>query len=751
MLINDFITLLEQYKVIIPPIQRDYAQGRNSNDVKRIRRRFLGKLSEILADGYEGSPLKLDFIYGSVTEDESESGNKELVFKPLDGQQRLTTLFLIHWYAAVTEDTMAPEVREKLSRFSYATRAKSRKFCSKLVHYTPEKGAESIRSQIENQPWFFLSWASDPTVSSMLVMLDAIETTFMESRIAGVWGKLTGDEPRIIFHLLPMEKLGLPDDLYIKMNSRGKELTEFEHFKSQFARIIPSDMRDQFKSRIDKQWSDLFWNIFKESEESDLAKFVDRGFLNFYRYITDIIILKGGISLDDEYWLNVAQEVYKDPLNVQFLFRCLDTFCAQQKISPAYFSELFYVSQADFETDKVRLFFYNSQMDLFNKCAEHYSPDKRNNPFSIGEQLMLYACILDLQNSCDHTPSNLRKIRNLIAASEDQLRKEYLSSFYLDIEAIISNREIPEKSRFSKHQILEESNKAALLLASPKLGPVLNELEDHHLLRGTLSIFKLSPDIAPYAEAFEEAFPEGQDCDYSTISRAMMLIGDYSQDYGKGWRRIGNHAPPTWRELFTVSDKRKGFSDTRAVLYDYLRMFIEDSEASNASILGAYKPTCFDWRYYYIHYDNFCAWNSRATEGYYYWTDCAARPFEFWMMYKKQFRGRHWNPYLLEISTHSDRYSLENYGGRLQITFGEIVFWVSMDNDSFRFETDEDDPESILALAEVTSAGLLGEDGCQKLDMVTYREDTKDRITVILDLLQKIEVFLTSNTETGND
>ena len=76
--------------VIIPIIQRDYAQGRKSAET--IRNRFLQVLYEAIA---EGRKTTLDFIYGNVE-------NGKLI--PLDGQQRLTTLFLLHYYIARHEN-----------------------------------------------------------------------------------------------------------------------------------------------------------------------------------------------------------------------------------------------------------------------------------------------------------------------------------------------------------------------------------------------------------------------------------------------------------------------------------------------------------------------------------------------------------------------------------------------------------------------------------------------------------------------
>jgi uncharacterized protein with ParB-like and HNH nuclease domain len=90
--ILNFWQLLKEQKIEIPIIQRDYAQGRK--DKKELRLRFLNALSTSLSEKKE---IKLDFIYGE---------NVDGAFQPLDGQQRLTTLFLIHWYAALINDRL---------------------------------------------------------------------------------------------------------------------------------------------------------------------------------------------------------------------------------------------------------------------------------------------------------------------------------------------------------------------------------------------------------------------------------------------------------------------------------------------------------------------------------------------------------------------------------------------------------------------------------------------------------------------
>ncbi len=56
--------------------------------VFRVRNRFLDALKNAITS----TPITLDFVYGDI--------DAEGTLTPLDGQQRLTTLFLLHWYAA---------------------------------------------------------------------------------------------------------------------------------------------------------------------------------------------------------------------------------------------------------------------------------------------------------------------------------------------------------------------------------------------------------------------------------------------------------------------------------------------------------------------------------------------------------------------------------------------------------------------------------------------------------------------------
>ena len=265
--------LLDRHRrVRIPMIQRDYAQGRH--DQKEVREEFLGALAGALARpvGDSSLPLNLDFIYGSV------EGQNETCFSPLDGQQRLTTLFLLHWYLA-WNDEQWNDFRDMFrahghSRFSYSVRPSSSEFFDQLVAYEPKcrPGVDPPSQIITDQPWYFRSWRLDPTIQGTLVVLDEIHSRFASSK--GLFERLTSEShPAITFQLLDLDNFGLSDDLYIKMNARGKPLTPFETFKARYEQELEKQfsgesrpiggqefpIADFIARRMDTAWSDLFW------------------------------------------------------------------------------------------------------------------------------------------------------------------------------------------------------------------------------------------------------------------------------------------------------------------------------------------------------------------------------------------------------------------------------------------------------------------------------------------------------------
>ncbi|MFZ4928921.1 GmrSD restriction endonuclease domain-containing protein [Chryseobacterium sp. Mn2064] len=310
--IETFWAIIQHYGIEIPPIQRDYAQGRETVKASKVRTSFLDSIFNSL---HTKTELSLDFVYGKIyglRNEEEHRRNKqaiqslissikdyaltidlniedikitdksrdksELVYLiPLDGQQRLTTLFLIHWYIAKRLD-YKNEIAI-LRRFRYKTR-KSSSACLKLLTsreisllFENEEVQSELKKgkfykEIIDLEFFSKSWLNDPTVQAMLNMLQAIhyKAQYLDREELINYWKILTETNLLKFDFLNLLDFNLSDDLYVKMNARGKELSLFENFKAWlFGKIeeekwIDSKTWKTYKGKFDIEWNDLFWD-----------------------------------------------------------------------------------------------------------------------------------------------------------------------------------------------------------------------------------------------------------------------------------------------------------------------------------------------------------------------------------------------------------------------------------------------------------------------------------------------------------
>lgn len=155
-----FWQLISQCEIRIPQLQRDYAQGRVDEAITQIRETLIAEFYEAIMNGNQ---LILNFIYGD---------KKVEIFTPIDGQQRLTTLFLLHWY--IFKRSKFDEGIDKLKKFSYLTRDTSKRFCERICETDIDFAMERLDKQIVDCYWFSGNFYADPTIQSMLVVIEAI-------------------------------------------------------------------------------------------------------------------------------------------------------------------------------------------------------------------------------------------------------------------------------------------------------------------------------------------------------------------------------------------------------------------------------------------------------------------------------------------------------------------------------------------------------------------------------------------------
>ena len=302
---TSFWQFLDEHEVVIPVLQRDYAQGRKGKE--DLRHRFLSNIKDSLCNNIE---LKLDFVYGGI-----ENGR----MFPLDGQQRLTTLWLLHWFVAFRAGKLKDlSVCHRLTKFYYATRQSSTEFCQRLVEEFSKiepKIVEDIVDYIKNQHWYYRHYNFDPTIQAILRMIRGDRSTNnkdnpkpingleqfwgVNTNYLDLWNLLTTEDCPIKFYHKDMmdDDMPLVDDLYIKMNARGKQLTPFENFKAEligyndnrYFDIENVDEDKTFVSSLDNDWVGLFWP-YKHSDykrvDEIYFKFINQFMLNFYLLVS---------------------------------------------------------------------------------------------------------------------------------------------------------------------------------------------------------------------------------------------------------------------------------------------------------------------------------------------------------------------------------------------------------------------------------------------------------------------------------
>lgn len=578
--------------VRIPIIQRDYAQGRVG--AQRIRDDFV---SVLVAAASEGS-ADLDFVYGEV----DASG----VLEPLDGQQRLTTLFLLHWYVASRAGAL--DARAPWTRFAYATRPGAEFFCTRLVAHPYTDGASKPMKWITDQAWYLFPWRHDPTISAMLVMLDSIHDRFatLDVDFGHVWSRLQRrDDPAISFSLLPISDVGSAEDLYITMNSRGKPLTPFEVFKARLEKALQSSGRHTaLIERFDREWSDLLW----KHDDGDLV--IDDEFMRYIEFIIDICEWRDGkrraeLALEDRARLVFAAENPHAEQHLDFFFHAFDTWTGvdSQHEFDAVFTTGVHVD------GRVRLF-ESRATDLFRACLRNYG-----RAFSLTETLLLFAVLLHRQrrrsSGQGELAERLRVLRNLAESAPSEVRLEFMPALLGATSRWIVDGSLDDMTRFNQARVEDERRKQDLRDEFPDVRAALDELEDHPLLRGRLFLLDLDPEhLGRRATAFRTVF---ESANWPALTGALLACGDYSRTRSK-YQQFGSSSPDkdtTWRDVLTAGSREQQQRLRMAV-----QTLLDDSDVVEAEdVKGALGELsvqfcaereagvrAFDWRYYLVKY-----------------------------------------------------------------------------------------------------------------------------------------------------
>ena len=521
------LSLCKDYpKIEIPIIQRNYVQG---ND-KIIRCHFVNYLVNALT---QQSPVELDFVYGAERQDTQLTDNcapnncapqvgKVLI--PLDGQQRLTTLWLLHGYLLALEqvsnnpEQLSPEEREAqcqlLARFVYETRQSAKDFCGYWLQEVTQRACPELVDKpskyLRNCAWFDPEWEKEGTVTAMLGMLDEVASKRAELQEVP-YGRLS---ECIRFYYLPIEKFGLSNELYIRMNARGEQLTSFEHFKSSFYKVIQDHQSlSAIKEKMEYDWVDALWQYRPKD-----THVTDQPFMKCLSFVTEVLHIKAYkgeedyktpqpvVSKADSYTeLSLIESVYQDSDAVTYLEQTLD--CVENLKGIQYDKLL-----KDSDTKKTLSF----QEILARMLTDGLR--------TVTQRILLYTAIAYVQhhNTFEGIVPLLRVVRNLSTNTVKQLRD--LDKIYPSLDALVQVPNIYDylahlQGRilgFSDTQLEEEKAKAQLRLARPEVNVLLDEIEDFF----SGKIFNLLCEVAETA-TLNEWVEQPQRIDLDTLQRTF--------------------------------------------------------------------------------------------------------------------------------------------------------------------------------------------------------------------------------------
>lgn len=410
--------------ILIPELQRDYVQGATESVIVP----FIDKLIDGDCD--------LNYIYGY---------NENGCFVPVDGQQRLITLWTLYLYLHCR---IKPNNLFEVA-LSFQSREFANEFCQRLrVHLGPLlkdlASSKSLDREIEDQNWFIHSWSRNMTVVNILNTLRYISRRLNQKDIVNIYNRIYGTPSPVTFAFLNMdEKNGLDDDIYIKMNGRGRQLSMFENLKSWMdQKVSHMPFAKDWKGYMDNRWTALFWknrNLTQEHPEEidDEQLHLFCNLLVLFHVKEPNILLKAISDSDFKEELKDFFDITDDKVSVDIFFNRILSNLTKGKMPPlvwlerlnmmpdAFFTFVFdslnTLSTYSLAINDSELYFGGSELDSDTRKKITRVYELCMTESSYGRSLpLLYSVICYKGSSLTSLCDWLRVTRNLILNREEK-------------------------------------------------------------------------------------------------------------------------------------------------------------------------------------------------------------------------------------------------------------------------------------------------------------------------------------------
>jgi uncharacterized protein with ParB-like and HNH nuclease domain len=187
---ENLLTLFSLNNMIVPEIQREYVWGNNPDVLDKFLTELESKATpcEACHHVHTSKNINVGFLYSykpSYVLYESERIMDEYL---IDGQQRITTLFLLLLYRAAIEGRMddftsicRADENDFEMGFNYKVRSLTQQFLVQLIQHAKAEGPNvfDFISDLDNTPYWFLDdYKNDPSITAMVSALESIQEIF---------------------------------------------------------------------------------------------------------------------------------------------------------------------------------------------------------------------------------------------------------------------------------------------------------------------------------------------------------------------------------------------------------------------------------------------------------------------------------------------------------------------------------------------------------------------------------------------
>ncbi|MBR4246852.1 MAG: DUF262 domain-containing protein [Treponema sp.] len=607
--------------ILIPALQRDYVQGGKSDVI-------IAFLKKLLAALKGENSVDLNYIYGAFEKD---------AFVPIDGQQRLITLWLLHLYLFCKQ--------RKINDFPVELHFASREFAddfsiklkenlgSVINSENLEINGEQIEKRITNTSWFLVGWKQDTTVQNMLKTL-----TFIAQECTGA--DIYIHFENITFSFYDIKTGGLTDDVYIKMNGRGRPLSYFENLKSYMDEKVVKHFGEndkitqEWREKIDNEWTDFFWENRSDRKNGEIDEEQTRFFYNLLRIFWAKKGKKGFVNDENKKDLSFILEIGETNDIENEIFSRI----SKEKISylPLYILEKTELFSKDFFVWAVKAFdgICNVSGEI-NTCEIEFDFDVNkthclcNRIFFSHEsrKVSIVSAIIDYCLFCKESKFHdwLRFTRNVlcnidspektICSIEKLARQTSEKASILDTLRDKNLKEISDDN-INDEILNEEIIKAKLLTNSQKWSKSIYILENNRYFTGKIKfMFDFlgdSPDMQEfdnYATVMNDIFSKKKEekdtIDINLLSRALLCFttdNGYGYQIGSNWSflKLSKGEKNSWKRYINDSDCNNDIKELVSYIIKYHNWTVTNEVLDN--IIKSKSPAISDWRKFFIAY-----------------------------------------------------------------------------------------------------------------------------------------------------